>query len=106
MVTLSEIELRNVFGGALGRHSVPGTTIYKVPPKEVVCNQEQFDWMAERVGKSVQAHVVAADAALCGFSMPGVPAAPTRTTGPAPSGAQGFMDTIKFDELHSLAGSK
>jgi hypothetical protein len=50
---------------------IPGTTIYAVPRKEDVCNREQFDWMAARIGRGVQRHVVAADAALCGYPMPG-----------------------------------
>src|SRR5262249_52347910 len=103
MVTLRNIDLCNVVGG--GRNSIgpiPGTTIYKVPPKEVVCNREQFDWMAARVGKGVQPHVVAADAALCGFPMPGSGSSPAPTTS-APN-TQSFLDSLKFDELSTLAG--
>lgn len=67
MMTLDDMDLRNVTGG-LG--PIAGTKIVRVPPKEAVCNREQFDWMAAHVGKGVQWHVVAADAALCGYPTP------------------------------------
>jgi len=67
MTMLTDAELYAVIGG-LG--PIPGTTIVHVPPKEAVCNREQFDWMAQHIGKGVQWHVVAADAALCGYPTP------------------------------------
>jgi hypothetical protein len=71
METLSDIELCNVTGGAAPKIGpIPGTTIYHVPSKEAVCNREQFDWMSQHIGKGVQWHVVAADAALCGYPTP------------------------------------
>jgi hypothetical protein len=72
MVTLNNAELFAVVGGAdkatIG--PIPGTKIFHVPKKEAVCNPEQFEWMKEHIGKGVQWHVVAADAALCGYPTP------------------------------------
>jgi hypothetical protein len=74
MLTLSQDELCGVTGGRnTGQATIgpiPGTTIVHVPPKEAVCNREQFDWMTQHIGKGVQWHVVAADAALCGYPTP------------------------------------
>ena len=70
MRMINPTQLALVCGGANAMPKIPGTTIYHVPPKEAVCNREQFDWMAARVGKGVQWHVVAADAALCGYPTP------------------------------------
>jgi hypothetical protein len=74
METLSSMDLCAVTGGAMTSAQkigpIPGTTIVHVPPKEAVCNREQFDWMADHIGKGVQWHVVAADAALCGYPTP------------------------------------
>jgi hypothetical protein len=103
MVTLDSTELCNVVGGTGGIGPIPGTTIYRLPPKEEVCNQDQFDWMAARVGKGVERHVVLADAALCGFTLPGATATAPTVAAPSTS-AQGILDSIKFDELNALAG--
>jgi hypothetical protein len=73
MTTIDSIDLATVIGGANTTPKIgpiPGTTIVHVPPKEAVCNREQFDWMADHIGKGVQWHVVAADAALCGYPTP------------------------------------
>lgn len=71
MKTLSLDELRTVTGGVEQKIGpILGTKIVHVPPKENVCNEDQYKWMLERVGKGVQYHVVAADAALCGYAMP------------------------------------
>ena len=107
MVTLDSTRLSNVVGGARGIGPIPGTTIYRVPSKEAVCNQEQFDWMAARIGKGVERHVVLADAALCGFNLPGQSAAAPTVAAPAPAATtQGFLDSIKFDELNSIFGKR
>ena len=105
MMTIDDSELYNVTGGgratpaSLGR--VPGTTIYAVPPREQVCNREQFDWMAARVGKGVAPHVVAADARLCGFPMPGSSASSGSSgTAPRTGGSLSpdkFLDTMNLD---------
>jgi hypothetical protein len=100
MVSIDDRELCNVTGGrrspaSLGR--IPGTTIYSVPSTEAVCNREQFDWMAARVGNGVAPHVVAADAKLCGFPMPGSrPAEPTITTASAEK-FLGSMSSMNLD---------
>jgi hypothetical protein len=80
MQTLNHVELASVVGGVTPKDlgHIPGTTIYRVPPREAVCNREQFDWMAERVGRGVEPHVVRADAALCGYPMPGSDPTPTK----------------------------
>lgn len=74
MMTLSRDELCTVTGGrdAAAQKIGPilGTKIVHVPPKEAVCNEDEYKWMLEHVGKGVQYHVVAADAALCGYPMP------------------------------------
>ena len=74
METLSSSDLCAVTGGAMTLAQkigpIPGTTIVHVPPKENVCNPDQFAWMADHIGKGVQWHVVAADAALCGYPTP------------------------------------
>ena len=36
----------------------------------VIGDPAHFDWMRKRIGKSVQWHVVAADAALCHYDTP------------------------------------
>jgi hypothetical protein len=66
MTTLSLSDLDQVTGG-ISR---------SVQAKEV-CNRTQFDWMAAHMvpdgtmKAGVQRHVIAADAKLCGFPMPG-----------------------------------
>jgi hypothetical protein len=100
MVTLDDRQLCAVTGGNYASPStvgkIPGTTIYAVPPRSAVCNREQFDWMAARIGKGVQRHVVAADSALCGFPMPGATARPSGG-GATDAAAQRFLDAGSVD---------
>ena len=66
MTTLSLSDLDQVTGG-----------ISRSAQAKEVCNRTQFDWMAAHMvpdssmKAGVQRHVVAADAKLCGFPMPG-----------------------------------
>jgi hypothetical protein len=66
MTTLSVSDLDQVIGG-----------ISRSTQAHEVCNRTQFDWMAAHMvpdgtmKPGVQRHVIAADAKLCGFPMPG-----------------------------------
>jgi hypothetical protein len=66
MTTLSLSDLAQVTGG-----------ISRSEQAKAVCNRTQFDWMAAHMVSDssmkpgVQRHVIAADAKLCGFPMPG-----------------------------------
>jgi hypothetical protein len=71
MMTLALEDLVSVTGGA-GK----GLSMSLADQKKNVCDRAQFDWMkAHMVGEGmpatggVQAHVVRADAKLCGFPM-------------------------------------
>ncbi|HEX7701596.1 MAG TPA: hypothetical protein VF403_12755 [Kofleriaceae bacterium] len=66
MTTLSLSDLAQVTGG-----------VSRSAQAQQVCNRSQFDWMAAHMvpdssmKPGVQRHVIAADAKLCGFPMPG-----------------------------------
>jgi hypothetical protein len=108
MKSISSRDLTNVTGGVWSGPRGSTSAAYKS-----LCTgptaRDQYNWMADHVtpnnseAPGVKHRVVASIGQLCRWPVPGAPTGEAT----APTGdAMKFLDSLKFDELSTLAGGR